>query len=147
VAEEFGHKDVAEVLRQHSGQRQAPPAQPVPPGQQTSTEVRAKAAKAANPSLDAEKVQALFNSAARDGNAGLLQQMLELGADPNTKNFVGMTPLHNAAAQGYKSVAELLLAHGADVNAEDGLGNTPLHNAELKGYKDLAELLRKHGGK
>ncbi len=77
---------------------------------QTDYKAKAAQAKAANPSLDTEKVQKMFASAARDRNLGLLQQMLELGADPTVKNPLGMTALHTAAANGWKDVVEVLIA-------------------------------------
>jgi hypothetical protein len=65
-------------------------AQPTLTERKTSAEVMAEAAKASNPSVDAEKVQALFKNADIDGNEGALQQLLDLGADPNTKGDFGI---------------------------------------------------------
>lgn len=142
-ASDEGRHGIVKILTEAGTQL----AQPTLTEWKTSAEVRAKAAKAANPSLDAEKVQALFKNADINGNEGALRQMLDLGADPNAKEDIGITALHNAASHGRKAIAELLLSYGADVNAKDMLGHTPLHNAESKGHNDLAELLRRHGGK
>ena len=56
---------------------------------------------------------------------------LEAGADPNTRNRNGDTPLHIVARGGARAdvVADALLAAAADVNARNHEGWTPLHNA------------------
>jgi ankyrin repeat protein len=62
------------------------------------------------------------------------------GADVNTKNVLGYTPLHFAAEQGHNEIVELLIANGADVNARNQWGRTPLHQA-ANGHNEIAELL------
>ncbi len=52
--------------------------------------------------------------------------LLGAGADANTRNVRGETPLHGTSAPA--AVAALLQA-GADVNPRDWRGRTPLHNA------------------
>ena len=56
---------------------------------------------------------------------------LKAGADPNTRNRNGDTPLHIVARGGARAdvVADALLAAEADVNARNHEGWTPLHNA------------------
>jgi ankyrin repeat protein len=67
----------------------------------------------------------------------IVNQLLELGADPNIANngadddaviiyLAGIGPLHTAVYQGDVGIARTLLQHGANVNARDGDGNTPL---------------------
>lgn len=87
-----------------------------------------------------------FRHAVSSGFVAVVQDLLNQGADCNSKNFVGMTPLHEAAVKGYKDIVEVLLAQGADINATDQLGHTPLFNAEFKGHTEVAELLRQQGG-
>jgi hypothetical protein len=62
--------------------------------------------------------QADFNqalhAAVRNGKAVMTEWMLKNGcSDPNTKDFVGNTPLQNAEKYNYKAIAELLKKHDA----------------------------------
>jgi len=54
---------------------------------------------------------------------------VELGADVNAANDVGLTALHGAAYSGLDEVIRFLVEHGANVNAKDATGQTPLHKA------------------
>jgi ankyrin repeat protein len=53
--------------------------------------------------------------------------MLQRGADVNSKDGLGETPLHYAARYCRVGVAELLLKAGADPNAKNEFNETPLH--------------------
>ena len=56
--------------------------------------------------------------------------LLDLGADPNARNWDDVTPLHQAVRARNLAVVEVLLARGADANARDRLrGSTPLRRA------------------
>jgi ankyrin repeat protein len=52
---------------------------------------------------------------------------LDKGANPNAKQRMGRTPLHEAAAEGAVEAAKLLLAAGAEANARENRQQTPLH--------------------
>lgn len=54
--------------------------------------------------------------------------LLEAGADVNTRNDYGSTPLHTAASSGDTAMVSILLDGGADANTRSQGGNTPLHN-------------------
>ncbi len=115
---------------------------PVKKGQ-LGEELRAKVVqKPRQPSqLDKELLEA-----AEYGDAKKVKTLLEAGgADPNTKDEYGSTPLHWAALKGHLDVVELLLKHGADPNVKDEDGSTPLHDAAWNGHADVVELLLKHG--
>ena len=94
-----------------------------------------------------------LRNAAMNGDIEAVKQHLDAGADVNTKDEDGETPLHTATYRGDKEIAELLIAAGADVNAtstpeytENKFPQpsiTPLDHA--KG--EIADLLRKHGAK
>lgn len=64
---------------------------------------------------------------AKEGNHERLRQLLESGADPNTPDMDGETPLHVTARWGRAAIAEELLKHGANPDAAALYGTTPLH--------------------
>jgi len=111
----------------------------------------------AEPVAEAKAPDISIYEAADDGNIEAVQQHIAAGADVNTKNIRGATPLHYAAANGHKKIAALILAKGASVNAKDVDGTTPLDYAKIiqkydspeveAAIKDTADLLRKHGAK
>lgn len=66
----------------------------------------------------------------RFGRYGAALRLIQLGANPNSENDSGMTPLHWAAKEPNASrVVEALLRAGADVNRRDLYGMTALMNA------------------
>jgi ankyrin repeat protein len=67
------------------------------------------------------------------------------GADTNTRDGGGRTPLHLAAVKGREAVARLLVKAGALKDAEDRDGRTPLHLAAMNGHKAVVRLLVKAG--
>ena len=58
-------------------------------------------------------------SAAVNGNAAMIEQLLKAGADANTALPEGETALMTAARTGKVDAVKVLLAHGADVNAKE----------------------------
>lgn len=85
--------------------------------------------------------------AALQGDALMLQQLLQAGGDVNAKvppgkripYVSGDTPLHLASAQGHLDVARMLLSQGAEPSAANDRGVTPLHRAIAQ--PELAALL------
>ena len=60
----------------------------------------------------------------------IVEVLLEAGAEVNSRDEHGFTPLHCAAwSNGNVEVTELLLQSGAAVNAPNSIGATPLHAA------------------
>ena len=55
---------------------------------------------------------------------------LELGADVNATNSMGLTALLGAANRGSNEIIEVLVAHGARLDVQDKEGRTPLRWAE-----------------
>jgi hypothetical protein len=64
--------------------------------------------------------------AARRGHLPTLARLLAAGADVNTRNAAGWTPVHCAADGGYPEALVALVEAGADVNAASLRGLTPL---------------------
>lgn len=67
--------------------------------------------------------------------------LIELGADVNATDDMGMTPISNKEIE----IATLLLAAGADVNARGEKGNTPFLWYSYSGYLDGLKLLVNSG--
>jgi hypothetical protein len=80
------------------------------------------------------------------GDIDQMHMLLANGAEVNSKNVQGWTPLHVAAAGGDLAVVTALLDYGADVNAVSHIGSTPLYNAMVFGRKQaVVEVLLAHG--
>jgi len=63
---------------------------------------------------------------------GVIQALLEKGADPNSDwNYGRNFPLHTSIWQGHYKASHMLLQHGADANAEDSWGRSPLATAAI----------------
>lgn len=84
-----------------------------------------------------------------------VQVLLEHGADVNSQNDVGKTPLYEALFHvGFsleKKVAidimRRLLEHGADTNIRDRGHSTLLHRVSSQGWFEVARLLLRYGAK
>ncbi|XP_045538389.1 ankyrin repeat domain-containing protein 29 [Papilio machaon] len=80
-----------------------------------------------------------------------LELLLSFGANPDSRDRAGLTPLMKAARQkrGIEAVL-LLISYGADVNAMADARNdyrTVMHYAVLSGNPDMVNLLIKQGGR
>src|SRR5579859_1674410 len=83
-----------------------------------------------------------LHEAVKSNDAARVKALLDAGADPNKRDRLGATALHDAAWNGYREIVELLLDHHADVNARHlEAGSTPLHYAVIKGHLDIVSLL------
>ena len=89
-----------------------------------------------------------LHSAAFNGDLGMVQVLLDYGADVNARCECGYTPLNYYAVSGRfddPRVARLLLDHGANPNIRSRFNISPLRIASLKGRVDMARLLLEHG--
>ncbi|KAL7296064.1 hypothetical protein TKK_0010618 [Trichogramma kaykai] len=94
-----------------------------------------------------------LNLALLNDNARVMTLLLERGADPNSTNEEGQTPLHVVCRrQGdpEKLVKKFLRineksSHPVRVDARDRLGHTPLHLALMEGNAEVAKFLLKRG--
>ncbi len=82
---------------------------------------------------------------ADSGNIHKVRDLLALGADPNTSDERGVTPLMFAVQSGNIDLVELLIESGANVNAYPQNGNTALHAATMAANDSIAELLIRNG--
>jgi len=79
------------------------------------------------------------------GNAQIVRQLLEAGADPNFTDAVDYTALAFAAANDRLETVRVLVEAGADVNGAVTYGNTSLMLACEKGAVDVARFLLDRG--
>jgi ankyrin repeat protein len=87
----------------------------------------------------------LIGMAAATCDERLVALLLERGADPNSANAHGWTPLHQAASSGLVQLARILLAAGGqpDLSAR-GDGGTPIIVALFWGQREVPDLLAEH---
>ncbi|KAI1721684.1 ankyrin repeats (3 copies) domain-containing protein [Ditylenchus destructor] len=78
------------------------------------------------------------------GDVAEVERLLMEGANPDSHNEDGLTPLHQCAIDNNEPIVRLLLRHNADVNAKDTELWTPLHAAACCGYIDIVRLLINH---
>lgn len=79
------------------------------------------------------------------GELETLRMMLNNGADVDTRNAAGMTPLMGAAAGGHDNILTALLIRGADINAVDEQGQTALTYAVTHRHLESVRLLLDQG--
>jgi len=79
------------------------------------------------------------------GRTENVKLLLESGADVNTRDTNGDTPLIAAAFMGFNETIKLLLEKGAEVNAKNNLGSTALMEAATMNKPEAVEILLKSG--
>ena len=79
--------------------------------------------------------------AALTGDSAEVKHLVSQGADPNTVDWAGWTPLHAAASRGHADAIRELLRAGADPTRRAKNGLLPSDIARLKGHRHLLPLL------
>jgi ankyrin repeat protein len=77
--------------------------------------------------------------------ANVARLLLDRGADINTRDIFGWTPLHSAAYMRRIDVIRVLLERGANTGPEDKQGRTPFSLAKKYGHDEIMKLLSEHG--
>lgn len=98
-----------------------------------------------------------LHEASNLANAGVLEVLLQKGADANKRTRDGSTALHLAVTQagdihetatplfGHLEIVDLLLSHKAEVNMRNHEGRTALHIAASRGNVETVRLLLQRG--
>ena len=120
--------------------RRHPPSSPLP--QQRKRNSRVKVSYLLN-TLRGSDMQFLY--AAIDGDVPKTKELLEKGADIESKDKYGNTALTSAAERGDASVVRLLLEKGADIESKDRYGNTALILTAHEGHEAVVWLLLEKG--
>jgi hypothetical protein len=83
--------------------------------------------------------------AAATGQADVVRELLEVGADANARDKYHGFALQAAAMFGFDVVVKLLIEHGADVNSPAGPNGTAIGLARSRGHGNTVDLLLKCG--
>lgn len=83
----------------------------------------------------------LLKVAAELGHVGIVDLLLDWGANLEATDDLGQRALLSAARRGKTEAVRRLLERGADLNAVDWSGQSALSNAAIDGHHELAELL------
>ena len=86
-----------------------------------------------------------LHHASKQGHKGVVQLLLDEGAELKKADIDGKTPIHLATYNGHRDVVQLLLDRGAEPNQAMPNGTTPLHLAAHYGHKDVVQLLLDRG--
>ncbi|KAK0628389.1 ankyrin repeat-containing domain protein [Bombardia bombarda] len=81
----------------------------------------------------------------QSGHCGILNLLLQNGAEVDSQDEKGRTALHHAAQNGHREVADLLLSWGADPMMLDSEGLSVLHVAVAAGHEAVVRLLVEKG--
>ena len=92
-----------------------------------------------------EELNKKLLDAVRINNISEVEEAMSLGADVNSADDDGWTPLIYAAYCGNTDITILLLKYRTNINAVNKYGDTALMMACWNGYIDIAELLIEHG--
>jgi uncharacterized protein len=84
-----------------------------------------------------------IHSAAAGGEAAIVRLLLDHGADANTVQNGGFTPLHAAAQSGNLLMTQHFIDGNADIEARTDDGRTAFDFADAGGHGDVADLLRR----
>ncbi|PNY22667.1 Uncharacterized protein TCAP_07089, partial [Tolypocladium capitatum] len=71
----------------------------------------------------------------------VLDWLSQEGADPNTRDYTGRTPLHLAVMASTPEVVKCLVDHGSRLTARLADGKTALHLAASRGDSDMIKIL------
>lgn len=74
-----------------------------------------------------------------------MDRLLREGADVNSADEFGWSPLHHACYNGGMETVLLLLDKGADIDQRSNCGRTPLHKACMNGHNEISLLLLDRG--
>ena len=93
----------------------------------------------------AGEVDEAFGEAIERGDVAGAVELLDAGANPNTRLGYGKTALMAAAKAGAFELAHRLIQRGAEVDARNDNGGTALMFAAIPGHPETMALLIEHG--
>lgn len=88
-----------------------------------------------------DKGQSLLTFASFLGRTEIVEFLISVGAEVNSSDYYGKTPLHYTCHKGFQDVLLILINCKAEVNVKDQDGNTPLHVASNNGHENCVKAL------
>ncbi|XP_027364850.1 ADP-ribosylation factor GTPase-activating protein AGD3-like [Abrus precatorius] len=82
----------------------------------------------------------LLHLACETADIGMLELLLQYGANINATDFRGQTPLHHCILKGRSAFARLLLSRGADSRVVDKIGRNPIELVVQSNFNDTEVL-------
>ncbi|XP_056354203.1 2-5A-dependent ribonuclease isoform X1 [Oenanthe melanoleuca] len=95
--------------------------------------------------MELNTLSSKLNAALRNGDKEAVLELLEQGADVNSKAGSGWTPLQTAVQNEQKDLVQLLLDRGASLHARKDNGGTAFIQAGIAGNVEILELLLERG--
>ncbi|XP_053975849.1 BRCA1-associated RING domain protein 1-like isoform X1 [Hylaeus volcanicus] len=93
------------------------------------------------------KGETKLHAACLKNNEEHVKRLLAAGANPNTKDNYGWTPLQEVVNYGFTNICQLLLACGTSPNIPGAENRTPLHEAAIHNRLEEAKLLLQYSAK
>jgi ankyrin repeat protein len=151
VASVFGNREVTRFLAEHMSVTDPLAGIDVTPSGEDIQVVDPDATMSSFGSVDdtghlASLVKTSLHDASAAGNVGIVQTLLDEGADVNERKMIYQnTALNVASMNGKLEIAKLLIEYGADVNCQNKFGWTSLHSATRFGHHNIVTMLLDHG--
>jgi len=98
-------------------------------------------------SIERSMLPVLLCSYTKLGNAKKIEELLNLGADPNYSDYDGRCAIHIAACEDREEIIKILLRWNANINIMDNYDSTALADALNAKHYRLAKFIHMKGGK
>ncbi|XP_063836911.1 BRCA1-associated RING domain protein 1-like [Ostrinia nubilalis] len=112
-----------------------------------NTSLLSNASSKANKAIEKRnnKGETMLHISCRLGKIDKITELLNQGANTNTKDNAGWTPLHEVVQNGRLDLVKLLLQYNTLINVPGQSNETPLHEAVRYNHIDIAVELVKNG--
>lgn len=79
-------------------------------------------------------------SAIVEGKEDIVNYLVNIGCNVNTKDKLGLTALHFAAIYDRSNIVKVLITQGAEIDVVDNVGNTPLWRAIMENSNETSTI-------
>lgn len=91
------------------------------------------------------KSSRLLHIAVQNGTTGILLSLINAGADVNSRDASGTSPVHLAVRFRRPSILEVLINHGANINARNSINMSALEIAVRAQDEEIVNILLSGG--